>query len=653
VNTLRAQRAWLLGGVFGILLAASPLASASEQGQAAAAQVTDASYRAVLGDRFGIAGILYTHQGHNRGVGGAQHDPAMYNIRDAMLSFGLTVTMEPFLYYGTTYYNVVGTQWGTVYPDQEYVIGAHYDSVDNPGADDNASGVAGVLEAARILTQYDSEYTIRYIAFDREEQGLYGSEAYVADHATDDILGMFSLDMIAYDTNTNVARIYGRDAYQTLLNSLGAAILEYGDNLTWMDAGWINASDHAPFSDAGFPAGLLIEGEVWNNPYYHQSTDHVENPSNINYTYAVNMTRSVVGWLVDTANVWVDVDALKFTYPNGRPEFVAPHGGTRVRVVVEGLGDEVPQPGTGMLHCNLGTGWLTFPMDEISPNVYDAVFPPALCRSQVPYYFSAQAVSGSTYYGPSGAPAAGFSATASYGWAVIYENLFNSNPGWTISGGQWAFGHPTGGGGEYGGPDPNNGYTGTNVYGYNLSGDYANSIPEYHLTSTPINCTGYTGVRLQFRRWLGVERSQYDHAYVRVSNNGSTYTTVWQNPNSETADTSWQLMDLDVSAVADNQSAVRLRWTMGTTDTAWRYCGWNIDDVQLVALSCTPPYSADGDFDGDGDVDLADFAAFQGCLSGAGVPFVAESGCEVFNFDFDLDVDITDYEEFESLLTGP
>lgn len=166
--------------------------------------------------------------------------------------------------------------------------------------------------------------------------------------------------------------------------------------------------------------------------------------------------------------------------------------------------------------------------------------------------------------------------------SLVYEWNMNTNPGWTVQG-QWAWGVPTGGGGLYGGPDPTSGATGSSVYGYNLAGDYANNLAETHLTSTAIDCTGLTSVTLRFQRWLGVEVNTYDHAYVRVSNNGSTWTTIWSN-GAEIADTAWSLQEFDISAVADNQATVYLRWTMGTTDSSWQFCGWNIDDVQILAI---------------------------------------------------------------------
>ncbi len=186
---------------------------------------------------------------------------------------------------------------------------------------------------------------------------------------------------------------------------------------------------------------------------------------------------------------------------------------------------------------------------------------------------------------------------------LLREWTFDSDPGWTTEG-DWAFGQPTGQGGEYGGPDPSSGYTGPNVYGYNLNGDYPNDLPERHLTSEAIDCTGFFGLSLKYQRWLGVEQPSYDHAYVRLSASGGLWVEAWENAE-EVADTSWQLMDLDLAAV-DDQPEVRLRWTMGTTDGGWRYCGWNIDDVQLWGYALAPPDDCPEDLDGDGFVGQAD-----------------------------------------------
>jgi agmatine deiminase len=193
-----------------------------------------------------------------------------------------------------------------------------------------------------------------------------------------------------------------------------------------------------------------------------------------------------------------------------------------------------------------------------------------------------------------------------------YEWTMDTDPGWTTEG-AWAFGQPTGGGGEYGGPDPTSGFTGSNVYGYNLNGDYPGNLSEQDLTTAAIDCSNLDRVSLRFMRWLGVEQPQYDHAYIRVSTDGTNWSTIWSN-GSTIEDTSWQQQEFDISQYADGQSTVYLRWTMGSTDSIWNFCGWNIDDVQIFGVDIsvqTPcPWDTTGNGDQpDGSVGTADFFA--------------------------------------------
>ena len=177
-----------------------------------------------------------------------------------------------------------------------------------------------------------------------------------------------------------------------------------------------------------------------------------------------------------------------------------------------------------------------------------------------------------------------YSFTTTVAPGLVYSWSMDTNPGWTISGGTWAWGVPAG---AYG--DPSSGHTGANVYGYNLNGRYANNIPEYNLTTTAINCANLTQVSVKFWRWLGVEDAAYDHAYVRVSNDNANWTPIWQNPTgSDLIETAWSQQSYDISAVADNHATVYVRWVMGTSDAAVRYCGWNIDDVEIWGLTGTP-----------------------------------------------------------------
>jgi len=171
--------------------------------------------------------------------------------------------------------------------------------------------------------------------------------------------------------------------------------------------------------------------------------------------------------------------------------------------------------------------------------------------------------------------------TQRYSWTL------DEDPGWTYEG-QWAFGVPTGGGGENGYPDPTGGHTGDNVCGYNLSGDYPGGLDPTHVTTGPIDCSDLAQTQLRFWRWLGVEVPLYDHAFVSVSTDGENWTDVWEN-QTEITDSEWTLVELDVSGVVDDQEAVYLRWTMGETDLTSHYCGWNIDDVEILAHDIIPP----------------------------------------------------------------
>ena len=165
----------------------------------------------------------------------------------------------------------------------------------------------------------------------------------------------------------------------------------------------------------------------------------------------------------------------------------------------------------------------------------------------------------------------------------IYSANMDTNPGWTHEG-QWAFGVPTGGGSN--GSDPTSGHTGANVVGYNLNGNYPDNLPlTYYTTTQVIDCSGYENVTLSFWRWLGIESSQYDHANIQVSNNGVSWNTVWNHTGGSFSESSWSFQEYDVSAFADGQSNVRIRWGLGPTDGSVTFPGWNIDDVELRGVS--------------------------------------------------------------------
>jgi hypothetical protein len=293
--------ALVLGVGLASALGTMAYAQGSLEGHHAADLVDQAHYAAVHSDQ------LYTHSGDNRAEG-AEHNLARDNIAARFTQYGLITTVEPFNYWGYNGYNVVGEFLGTTRPNDIYIIGAHYDSmtlewVGGPGADDNATGTAAVLEIARLVSQWQSGATIRFIAFDLEEWGLFGSEAYASAHHTDNIRGMLSPDMLAFRLSPhNRAIVGGRTQSSDVKAALIAALGNYA-GIEATDVGEADYSDHASFEDWGFHAAVLDEYDIFSNPNYHSQQDSVETPDYIDYAYATALTRGMMGWLVDAAGV--------------------------------------------------------------------------------------------------------------------------------------------------------------------------------------------------------------------------------------------------------------------------------------------------------------------------------------------------------------
>jgi hypothetical protein len=232
---------------------------------------------------------------------------------------------------------------------------------------------------------------------------------------------------------------------------------------------------------------------------------------------------------------------------------------------------------------------------------------------------------------------------------AVFRFNMDSDPGWSEDRGHWEFGHPTGGGTHS--RDPSNGYTGSNVYGYNLSGDYANNMAttEY-LTTNAMNCRYLTGVELRFMRWLGVEGSQFDHASLQASTDGVHWTDVWTNPTTIISESAWSQQVYDLSGLADGQGQVYLRWGMGPTHVRATYPGWNIDDVEIWGVV----HVAAGDTNCDGAVNNFDITPFVLSLTDPAAYAAAYPGCSRLNGDINADAQVNNFDitPFVQLLAG-
>jgi Carboxypeptidase regulatory-like domain/FlgD Ig-like domain len=169
---------------------------------------------------------------------------------------------------------------------------------------------------------------------------------------------------------------------------------------------------------------------------------------------------------------------------------------------------------------------------------------------------------------------------------TIWQDNFEETLDWQLSG-EFEINTPQGLGGEHGNPDPTSAYEGLRVLGIDLTGtgsypgDYETSLgeDEYSAISPAINCDEFLNVELSFMLWLNVEQPDYDHASIDMSNdNGTTWIEVWTN-TSGVENTSWGQVTYDISAVADLNEEVRIRFTVGPTDSSYQYSGWNIDDL--------------------------------------------------------------------------
>lgn len=203
-----------------------------------------------------------------------------------LAAFGYTTEAQAF---NATGRNILAMKLGSVHPEEIVVLCAHYDAMppgglyNAPAADDDGSGCAALLEAARVLHDIPFERTIVFALWDQEEQGKIGSIYYANNMAANDenIVGVVNMDAIAYDGNGDKkARVHARPVANSMaIADTVFAILdryEIDIDLLLTNPG-ATYSDHASFWSAGYGAVLMIEefgGD--GNPYYHTPNDRIQ-----------------------------------------------------------------------------------------------------------------------------------------------------------------------------------------------------------------------------------------------------------------------------------------------------------------------------------------------------------------------------------------
>ena len=248
-------------------------------------------------------------------------------IQERFEDAGYTVNVQPFTSRGLTVNNIEAVLPGQGAADEIIVVGAHYDSVaDSPGADDNASGVAALLELARLLAGTTLPRTVRFVAFANEEAPFFygdemGSNLYAARAQAqgEHVEAMLSLETLGYFTDqpgsqkypfpfslfypdtgnfigfvgnlssrSLVRKAVGAFRASTAFPSEGVAAPSGIEGIHW--------SDHWSFWEAGYPAIMVTDTAPFRYPYYHTAKD---TPAQLDYTGLARVT----GGLADVVGV--------------------------------------------------------------------------------------------------------------------------------------------------------------------------------------------------------------------------------------------------------------------------------------------------------------------------------------------------------------
>jgi len=231
-------------------------------------------------------------------------EQAAQYIKGEFVKVGLDAKEDSFQWEGKSYKNIVAEKEGIISPHRVLILGAHYDTVPgSPGADDNASAIAVLLEVARNIQGVPLECTVRLIAFCLEEYGYVGSAHYVESlkKGKEEILGMISLEMVGftgprqnyppylnpkyYPNVGDFIAIIGNERSKELLEKVCQSFkthipqipLEFivvPGNGERMEE--VRLSDHSAFWDQGMPALMVTDTGFLRNPNYHLPSDRVE-----------------------------------------------------------------------------------------------------------------------------------------------------------------------------------------------------------------------------------------------------------------------------------------------------------------------------------------------------------------------------------------
>ncbi|MES2811575.1 MAG: M28 family peptidase [Bacteroidota bacterium] len=264
-------------------------------------------------------------------------------LKDKYASYGYSaaqIVEDAYTYTGSTAVvkNLIVTKVGTLYPNTYVIVCGHYDSITGKGTNDNGSGVVSILEIARLLKDIPTEYSIKFVNFSGEEDGLYGSQHFVSSVVNGttpkmDIRLVFNLDEVGGDaTKTNNNITCERDtngtpstnnsASNTITNELITCVGLYSPLQTTLSYAY--ASDYMPFQ----ANNEIITGffETNETPHKHKASDLLINMDPVyNFKVAKAATGAVLHFAkaettLSTANLEQDFQVSFF--PNPSHDFI-------------------------------------------------------------------------------------------------------------------------------------------------------------------------------------------------------------------------------------------------------------------------------------------------------------------------------------------
>jgi Zn-dependent M28 family amino/carboxypeptidase len=247
-------------------------------------------------------------------------------IEETLKAFGYHPERQVYFWEGREYRNIIATRTGNASPEEIIVIGAHYDTVTGtPGADDNASGVAGLLELARTFQGKTCERTLQWVGFTNEEPPFFrtrhmGSRVFAkrARAAHEKIVAMLCLEMIGYFAQEQGSQEYplpfmkafypdqgdfisvvGNLSSRSLVKQVAACLKNSSEigvesiaTFSWVPG--VDFSDHYSFYREGYRAVMITDTAFYRNSRYHRADDRVNTLDYASMAQVVTGLREVV-----------------------------------------------------------------------------------------------------------------------------------------------------------------------------------------------------------------------------------------------------------------------------------------------------------------------------------------------------------------------